>query len=121
MVHVEAAPGVVVVLAGWMLDAVACAGMDIGAPRADIAALTDLHRLLAERGFRRSSSGDPRIAEEEQNEQVAASGSDSAGANRVFQSHDDILDHCCFAWNKLIDSPGKSCPLEPEIGPIGRA
>lgn len=56
-----------------------CAGMDIGAPPADIAALTDLHRLLAERGFR-CSSADPRIGEEKQNEQVAASGSGSAGA-----------------------------------------
>ena len=24
-------------------------------------------------------------------------------SNRVFKSYDDILDHCCFAWNKLID------------------
>jgi transposase len=26
-------------------------------------------------------------------------------SNRVFQSYDDILDHCCFAWNKLVDQP----------------
>ena len=26
-------------------------------------------------------------------------------SNRIFQSHDDIVDHCCFAWNKLIDQP----------------
>jgi hypothetical protein len=24
-------------------------------------------------------------------------------SNRVFKSYDDTLDHCCFAWNKLID------------------
>jgi len=29
-------------------------------------------------------------------------------SNRVFKSYDDILDHCCFAWNKLIDMPWKN-------------
>src|SRR3546814_11156071 len=24
-------------------------------------------------------------------------------SNRVFTSHDNIIDHCCEAWNKLID------------------
>jgi hypothetical protein len=28
-------------------------------------------------------------------------------SNRIFKSHEDILDHCCFAWNKLIDMPWK--------------
>jgi len=26
-------------------------------------------------------------------------------SNRIFKSYDDIVDHCCFAWNKLIDQP----------------
>ncbi len=26
-------------------------------------------------------------------------------SNRVFQNYDDILDHCCKAWNKLTDQP----------------
>lgn len=26
-------------------------------------------------------------------------------SNRVFTSYNDILDHCCAAWNKLIDQP----------------
>ena len=26
-------------------------------------------------------------------------------SNRIFKSYEDILDHCCFAWNKLIDHP----------------
>ncbi len=82
VVHVEAAPGVIIVVAAWMLDPAACTGMKIGAPRADVAALSDLHRLLVERGFRRSSLGDPRIAKEEQNEQFAEVGSDNAGAVR---------------------------------------
>jgi hypothetical protein len=28
-------------------------------------------------------------------------------STRIFKSHEDILDHCCFAWNKLIDMPWK--------------
>ena len=26
-------------------------------------------------------------------------------SNRVFTSYPDILDHCCAAWNKLVDQP----------------
>ena len=26
-------------------------------------------------------------------------------SNRVFTSHDNIVDLCCEAWNKLIDQP----------------
>ena len=26
-------------------------------------------------------------------------------SNRVFKSHNDIVDHCCHAWNKLVDQP----------------
>jgi DDE superfamily endonuclease len=26
-------------------------------------------------------------------------------SNRIFRSYDDILDHCCEAWNKLVDQP----------------
>jgi transposase len=32
-------------------------------------------------------------------------------SNRVFQSHRDILDHCCHAWNKLIDRPWRIMSL----------
>jgi hypothetical protein len=28
-------------------------------------------------------------------------------SNRVFKSFDDIVDHCCYAWNTLIDLPWK--------------
>jgi hypothetical protein len=37
-------------------------------------------------------------------------------SNRVFSSYDDILDHCCDAWNKLIDQPWKIM----SIGETGR-
>lgn len=26
-------------------------------------------------------------------------------SNRIFKSYDDIVDHCCHAWNKLTDQP----------------
>jgi len=29
-------------------------------------------------------------------------------SNRVFKSYDDIVDHCRYAWNKLID---QSCKI----------
>src|SRR6202040_4441384 len=26
-------------------------------------------------------------------------------SNRIFKSYDDVVDHCCEAWNKLVDQP----------------
>jgi hypothetical protein len=26
-------------------------------------------------------------------------------SNRIYQSYDDIVEHCCFAWNRLVDQP----------------
>ena len=28
-------------------------------------------------------------------------------SNRIFKSFEDIVDHCCYAWNTLIDQPWK--------------
>jgi hypothetical protein len=70
-VYLEAAPGVVTVVAAWMLDPVTCAAMAIGAPRVAVSALIDLHHLLIERGFRQSSLDDPNIVQEEQDEEPA--------------------------------------------------
>jgi transposase len=28
-------------------------------------------------------------------------------SNRVFTSYDDIVEHCCDAWNRLVDQPWK--------------
>jgi len=28
-------------------------------------------------------------------------------SDRIFKSYQDIIDHCCYAWNKLIDQPWK--------------
>ena len=32
-------------------------------------------------------------------------------SNRVFGSYADILDHCCYAWNTLIDQPWRIMSL----------
>ena len=32
-------------------------------------------------------------------------------SNRVFKSYDDILDQCCFAWNRLTDQPWRFISL----------
>ena len=41
-------------------------------------------------------------------------------SNRVFKSYDDIVDHCCYAWNTLVDWPlEKSCPSDYACGHMG--
>ena len=72
VVHIEAASGVVTVVPAWMLDPVACAGMELGPPRVSAAALADLHDLLTRRGQRRSSPGDPTITREERDVRTQA-------------------------------------------------
>lgn len=32
-------------------------------------------------------------------------------SNRIFKSYDDIVDHCCFAWTKLVDQPWRIMSL----------
>ena len=62
MSHAEVALGVVTVVAAWMLDAVACADMEIGVPRVAVPALADLHHLLATLGFRTDFQGNSTVA-----------------------------------------------------------
>jgi hypothetical protein len=69
IVHVEVAPGVVTIVAAWMLDPAACVGMEIGVPRVALSALIDLHRLLRNCGFARSSRDDSTTIPEEQHEE----------------------------------------------------
>jgi hypothetical protein len=59
------------VLAAWMLDPIACAGMVIGAPHVSVSALADLHHLLIDGGFRRSSLDGSNIVQEKQDEAPA--------------------------------------------------
>jgi hypothetical protein len=70
-VHLEVLPGNVLVVAAWMLDAAACHGMELGMPRVTIAALAELHQLLVEHGFRRSSLDGSTIVQEKQREKPA--------------------------------------------------
>ena len=74
VVYLETAPGVVIVAAAWILDPAVCARMGFGAPRVAVSALVELHQLLTERGFRRSSGDDPTIVQEEQDEKPAGTG-----------------------------------------------
>ena len=32
-------------------------------------------------------------------------------SNRVFGSYDEIVDHCCDAWNRLVDQPWRIMSL----------
>ena len=32
-------------------------------------------------------------------------------SNRIFLSYDDLLDHCCESWNKLIAQPWRIMSL----------
>ncbi len=32
-------------------------------------------------------------------------------SSRVFASYTDIVDHCCYAWNRLIDQPWTIMPI----------
>ena len=33
--------------------------------------------------------------------------------NRIFKSYDDIVDHCCDAWNKLVNQPSRIMSIGP--------
>ena len=32
-------------------------------------------------------------------------------SNRIFTSYDNLVDHCCAAWNKLLDQPWRIMSL----------
>src|SRR5262249_4953418 len=39
-------------------------------------------------------------------------------SNRIFKSYDDLVDHCCAAWNKLVDQPWRimwTAPMGPRV------
>ena len=40
-------------------------------------------------------------------------------SNRVFDGYDDILDHCCEAWNKLCDQPQRIASIGNRKWAIG--
>jgi len=59
--------GVVVSIAGWMLDPIICGGMVMGAPRPELAALIELSRLLIGADNAADSRNDGAIVREEGN------------------------------------------------------
>lgn len=40
-------------------------------------------------------------------------------SNRIFKSYEDILDHCCYAWNRLINMPWKIMSIATRDWAIG--
>src|SRR5262249_54675385 len=38
-------------------------------------------------------------------------------SNRIFKSYDDLVDHCCAAWNKLVDQPWRIMSIGLRLGP----
>lgn len=80
--RVQGPAGIVVSIAGWMLDPVICAGMMIGEPRVDLAALVELTRLLIRSANPAHSRNDVAIVREEGNEvsQIAGGDADLAEA-----------------------------------------
>jgi hypothetical protein len=71
VVHVEVAPGVVIVVAAWMLDPVACAGQELGPPHVSLAALRELHELLTAGLSASSSRDDSSIVREKHHDEPA--------------------------------------------------
>ena len=37
-------------------------------------------------------------------------------SNPIFRSYSHILDDCCYAWNRLVDQHGQSCPSGARMG-----
>ncbi|MPZ35423.1 MAG: hypothetical protein GEV13_31365 [Rhodospirillales bacterium] len=77
---VQGPTGIVISIAGWMLDPVICAGMAMGAPRVDLSALVELERLLIGASNPAHFRSEVSIVPEEGNEisQIAGSGAVSA-------------------------------------------
>ena len=92
VVHVEVEPGVVLVVAAWMLDAASCSGMELGEPRVSVAALADLHHLLCALGFRRSSCGVFHTEYEEQDDPSTKITSDAASSTPLVGA--SPTEHC---------------------------
>ena len=75
--------GVVVSIAGWMLDPTVCGGMTMGAPRLELAALIDLNRLLMGTARAAHSRSARAIAQEAGNDTSQNAGSTLNSANEL--------------------------------------
>src|SRR6185437_11157025 len=74
---VQGPAGVVVSMPASMLDPVTCAGMTMGAPQVDRAALMELDQLLIDKGRNRRSPIDAEIVQEECHEDHQGPGRDA--------------------------------------------
>ena len=84
---VQGPAGVVVSIAGWMLDPVVCAGMTIGPPQVDLGALVDLQRLFTCTADPAHSRSDVRIVREEGNEASQVVGIDLGSTDEPVVRH----------------------------------
>src|SRR5262245_2522131 len=73
-----------------MLDPVVCAGMTIGPPRVDLAALVELKRLLIGRSDPADSRSDSAIVREECNDASQIAGDDVKSTNELAVRYQDI-------------------------------
>jgi hypothetical protein len=103
---------VFIVVAAWMLDPAACARMTFGAPRVSTSALAELHQLLIERGFRRSSLDDSIIVQEEQDEKVA----DTAAASRAAPTQHSVRFRKAPGDQRLGPADGTRSVDSPAVG-----
>jgi hypothetical protein len=67
-VRVQIHRGMVILMASWMLDPLACAAMRTGPPRVDWAALIGLKRLLIDVRLGKVSAAEAAITQEDRNE-----------------------------------------------------
>jgi hypothetical protein len=67
---VEGPSGIVVSMPGWMVDLVICAQLSVGGPQVDVAALSDLKRLVTSAAVSPNSQRDDGIAWEQVDEQA---------------------------------------------------
>jgi hypothetical protein len=73
--------GFVVAIAGWMVDPMACAGMAMGPPQVDLAALIELKMLVAQAAAPSHFRGEQGVAREKGNEALYKAGTDHSPAN----------------------------------------
>ena len=65
---IEGPSGIVVSVAGWMVDALVCADMSIGPPQVNLAALSDINRLVTRAAAPAHSPSENGTAKEEVDE-----------------------------------------------------
>ncbi|SDG92339.1 hypothetical protein SAMN04487974_112100, partial [Pelagibacterium luteolum] len=74
--RVDGPSGTIISIPGWMVDPLICAEMRIGAPQVDLAALSDLKRLVTPTSVPTHSPGENGIAREEVDETAQRACSD---------------------------------------------